>query len=66
MPRPGGNPDIRNYGFKTDRERPLVAKMTLRMDEQMKAAIKSGVLPDWQEIARKALEEALREAGTAA
>lgn len=66
MPRPGGNPDIRNYGFKTDRERPLVAKMTLRMDEQMKAAIKSGVLPDWQEIARQALEQALKDAETVA
>ncbi len=62
MPRPGGNPDIKNYGFKTDRERPLVAKMTLRMDEEMKAAIKSGILEDWQEIARKALEQALKDA----
>lgn len=62
MARPGGNPNIQKHGFKTDRERPLVEKMTLRMDEEMKAAIKSGILPDWQEIARKALEKALHEA----
>ncbi len=66
MPRPGGNPDIKQHGFKTERARPLVEKMTLRMDEEMKAALKSGVLPDWQEVARKALEKALKEAQAAA
>ncbi|MBE9168662.1 hypothetical protein IQ238_14495 [Pleurocapsales cyanobacterium LEGE 06147] len=62
MARPGGNPDIKKYGFTTERENPLVEKMTLRMDEEMKAAIKAGKLPNWQEIARQAIAEKLQSA----
>jgi hypothetical protein len=32
------------------------------MDEEMKAAIKAGKLPNWQEIARQAIAEKLQSA----
>ena len=59
--RPGGNPDITKYSFKTDREHPLVEAMTLRMDAPTKAAIRAGKLPDWPTIAREAIAKALKE-----
>jgi len=59
--RPGGNPNIKEYGFKTDRQHPLNKTMTLRMDEKTKDALQSGELPGWQEIAREAIAKALKE-----
>ncbi len=59
--RPGGNPDIKEYGFKTDREHPLSKKITLRVDEPTREAIRAGKLPNWSEIARSAIEQALKE-----
>ncbi len=59
--RPGGNPNIKEHGFKTDREHPLNQSMTLRMDQPTKEAIKSGKLPNWQKIARDAISKALQE-----
>ncbi len=59
--RPGGNPDIKEYGFKTDREHPLSKKITLRVDEPTREALKAGKLPNWSEIARSAIEKALAE-----
>ncbi len=59
--RPGGNPNIKEYGFKTDREHPLSEKITLRIDKPTRAAIKAGLLPDWSDIAREAIEKALAE-----
>jgi len=59
--RPGGNPNIKEYGFKTDREHPLSKKISLRVDEPTRDAIKAGKLPNWSEIARSAIEKALAE-----
>ena len=59
--RPGGNPNIKEYGFKTDREYPLSKKISLRVDEPTRDAIKAGKLPNWSEIARSAIEKALAE-----
>ena len=59
--RPGGNPNIKEHGFKTDREHPLNQSMTLRMDEPTKEALKAGKLPNWQKIAREAIAKALKE-----
>ena len=55
--RPGGNPDITKYSFepKEDWRGPCVEKMNLKMPVEMKQAIKNGELPDWQEIARRAI-----------
>jgi hypothetical protein len=61
MPRPGGNPLLKKYQFTTDREDPLIDKMTLRMGSRMKAVIRDGNLSDWQEIARQALYSAISE-----
>lgn len=61
MPRPGGNPDIKAYGFKQKHEwsEPCNERLTLRMPASMKAAIKQGELEDWQEVARQAIAAAL-------
>ncbi len=59
--RPGGNPNIKEYGFKTDREHPLTEFAALRIDKPTKEALKAGKLPNWQKIAREAIEKALAE-----
>ena len=60
--RPGGNPNIKDYGFKSDREHPLTHKINIRVDEPTKIALKAGKLPGWSQIAREAIEKALAEA----
>ena len=61
MARPGGNPNIKDYGFpqKYEWAEPCSEKMTLRMPPAMKQAIKSGEIEDWQEIARQAIAQNL-------
>ena len=61
--RPGGNPEITKYGFqqKYDWDEPCSEKMTLRLPPSMKAAIKAGVIEDWQEVARQAIAKAIEE-----
>ena len=34
--RPGGNPDIKKYGFKTDRDEPLRERLQIRVPASMK------------------------------
>ncbi len=60
--RPGGNPNLKDYGFKSDREHPLTEKVSFRVDEPTKAKLKAGKLPGWTQIAREAVEKALAEA----
>jgi len=60
--RPGGNPNIKDHGFKTDREYPLTQKVSFRVDEITKEKLKAGKLPGWTKIAREAVEKALAEA----
>ena len=62
--RPGGNPEIAKYGFqpKYDWDEPCNEKMTLRMPASMKAAIKAGLIEDWQEVARRAIAAELEKA----
>ncbi|WP_038019542.1 hypothetical protein [Synechococcus sp. PCC 7335] len=59
--RPGGNPDIADHGFKQkhDWSEPCTEKMTIRMPPAMKAAIKAGAIPDWQEVCRRAIAQKL-------
>ena len=59
--RPGGNPNIKDHGFKTDREHPLTEKVSFRVDEPTKEKLKAGKLPGWTKIAREAVEKALTE-----
>ena len=62
--RPGGNPLLEEYHFKQkyDWDEPCSEKMTIRMPPSMKAAIKAGEIEDWQEIARRAIAEAMERA----
>ena len=55
--RPGGNPDIAKYGFKrqVDWRGSCTERMTLRMPPEMKQAIRTGELDDWQELCRRAI-----------
>ena len=57
MVRPGGNPELVRYQFTTNREEPLIAKLSLRVTPSMLSAIKEQ--ENWQEFVRKALAEAL-------
>jgi hypothetical protein len=57
--RPGGNPDIKNYGFKTERPEPLREKLQLRVSASMKEQLKSR--ENWQELVRDAIAKALEE-----
>ena len=59
--RPGGNPDLKKYQFKTDREHPLTEQAAFRIDKPTKAALKAGKLPNWQEVCRQAIAKALEE-----
>ena len=59
--RPGGNPELEKYQFqqKYDWDEPCTERMTLRMPPSMKAAIKAGLIEDWQEVARRAIASEL-------
>ena len=59
--RPGGNPNITDYSYRSDREHPLTKKVSIRIDEPTSAALKAGKLPGWSQIAREAIEKALAE-----
>ena len=61
MPNPKGNPQIKEYGFKSDREHPLTKRVSVRVDEPTKEKLKAGKLPGWSKIAREAIEKALAE-----
>lgn len=61
MARPGGNPNIADYGFKAkaDWRGSCTERMTLKMPPDMKAAIKAGEIEDWQELCRRAIAKEL-------
>jgi hypothetical protein len=55
-----GNPDIKEYGFKTDREEPFNKLLAVKVTESMYNQVKSQ--PDSSEFMRKAIQKALDEA----
>lgn len=61
--RPGGNPDLKKYSFKQKYawSEPCSDRMTLRLPPSMKLAIQAGNVPDWAEVCRKAIAEALEK-----
>ena len=65
--RPGGNPELKKYQFeqKYDWEESCTERMQLRMPPSMKAAIKAGLIEDWQEVARRAIAAELEKVGGA-
>jgi hypothetical protein len=55
--RPGGNPDIVNFSWKTDRPESCLAKMTLRLPESHYSRLRE--LDNWQEKVRDAIAHLL-------
>jgi hypothetical protein len=55
--RPGGNPELEKYHFqqKYDWDESCTERMQIRMPPSMKAAIKAGLIEDWQEVCRRAI-----------
>ena len=58
--RPGGNPDIKKYGFTTDRDEPLRSRLQLRVPDSMKQQLEQQ--DNWQEFVRQAIAEKLQQA----
>ncbi len=58
--RPGGNPDIKKYGFKTDRAEPLRERVQIRIPTSMKKKLQEQ--ENWQEFVRQAIAEKLQSA----
>ena len=57
MSNPKGNPNIVNYGFKTDRAEPLKERVQIRVPASLKKKLQAK--DNWQEFARQALQKAL-------
>ncbi len=57
--RPGGNPDLKKYGFTTDRPEPLRESVHVRVSASMKKQLKEK--ENWQEFVREAIAKALEE-----
>jgi hypothetical protein len=55
--RPGGNPDIKKYGFKTDRDEPLKERVQIRVPASMKKKLLEK--DNWQEFVRQLINQAL-------
>ena len=58
--RPGGNPDIKKYGFKTNRSESCTAQITVRIPPSLKAQLTQK--DNWQELVRQAIAEKLQSA----
>ncbi len=59
MPRPGGNPNIKKHGFKTERQEPLTSQLALKVSASMKKRLQEK--ENWQELVRVAIEKILEE-----
>jgi hypothetical protein len=57
--RPGGNPELREHKFTTDRPEPMTAKLSMRIAPSMLAEVQAQ--ENWQEFVREAIAEALRK-----
>ena len=59
MPRPGGNPNIKEHGFKSDRPEPLTANLSMRIAPSMLKELRSR--ENWKDLVRNAIAKALEE-----
>ncbi len=59
MPNPEGNPNIKKYGFTTDRDEPLTDNMSIRMPPSMMKKLREQ--DNWREFVRTTLAKALEE-----
>jgi len=62
MARPGGNPDLVNHQFTTDRDEPLIAKLSMRVSPSMLEQIRCR--DNWQDFVRDAIAKSLIEEKT--
>ncbi len=53
--RPGGNPNLTEHQFTTDRQEPLTEHLQLRITPSMKQWL--GQVPDYKEFVRQAIIE---------
>lgn len=60
MSNPKGNPNIKEYGFTTDRKESLTAKLSMRVAPSMLDELKKQ--DNWQELVRTAIAEKLQQA----
>ena len=59
MPNPDGNPNIKKYGFTTDREEPLTEQINIRFTKTVMARLRT--LENIPEFIRQAVVKALDE-----
>ncbi|MGK7873484.1 MAG: hypothetical protein AB4426_09265 [Xenococcaceae cyanobacterium] len=59
MARPGGNPGLEVYKFKTDRKEPLNAKLSIWVAPSMLDRLKSR--DNWRDLVRDAIAEKLEK-----
>jgi hypothetical protein len=59
MPNPQGNPDIKNHGFKTDRDEPLTESLTIKITKSMIEKLKS--MENYREKCRQAIAQMIEE-----
>ncbi len=59
MPRPGGNPVLREYQIKSTRDEPLRSHLSLKVTNSMMGQLKS-LEEDWREFVRVAISEKLQ------
>jgi hypothetical protein len=59
MVRKGGNPDLEQYQFTTNRDEPLTAKFTLRVTPKMLSELEA--IENWREFVRSAIADKLYE-----
>jgi hypothetical protein len=53
--RPGGNPDLKKYGFKTDKPVPCYAQISLRITQEQKDKLYA--IPGWTDLLRQKIDE---------
>ena len=59
VPRPGGNPKIKDHGFKTDRPESLTAHLSMRVTPSMLRKLRTH--DNWREFVRNAITRAFKE-----
>lgn len=57
--RPGGNPELSQYHYTTDRPEPLVSKLSIRIEPSVLKALKQQ--ENWQEDVRRAITKILHD-----
>lgn len=62
MPRPGGNPLLKQYQIKSTRAEPLHSHVSMKITNTMMGQLKS-LDEDWREFVREAITEKWQREG---